>query len=200
MESYPDIAIQQEKEKKQKDAREREEKAKQEKLAKEREEKLAKERDQTLEKARQEKQAKEREEKLADVRRSADEELRREQARDLEQSRAKAERERQEAAARSAAAQAETQARMAWYDRIRSKVRSNVVVPDNIAGNPEAVFDVVLLPTGQILSATLRKSSGNKLYDEAIERALTKSSPLPLPDKQELFVRNLPPMRFTPKE
>jgi len=33
-------------------------------------------------------------------------------------------------------------------------------------GTPEAIFDVVQLPTGEVLSAHLRKSSGNKDYDE----------------------------------
>ncbi|MDR2113346.1 MAG: TonB C-terminal domain-containing protein, partial [Candidatus Accumulibacter sp.] len=35
------------------------------------------------------------------------------------------------------------------------------------------------------------KSSGNKLLDEAFERAIRKSSPLPLPDQPDLFERVL---------
>lgn len=195
----PDIALQKEKEKKQKEKEQREreekekEKQKQEKLAKEKEEKL-----------KQEKLAKEREEKLAEVRRSAEEELQREAAREdaraRELARQKAEREARETAARAAAEAATAQARAAWYDRIRAKVRANVVLPDNIAGNPEAVFNVTLLPTGEILNATLVKSSGNKQYDDAVIRAIEKSSPLPLPERREMFERNLPPLRFRPKE
>jgi colicin import membrane protein len=78
-----------------------------------------------------------------------------------------------------------------YVNKIRSKIRSNILVPDGIAGNPEAVFDVVQLPSGDILSAKLRKSSGYPAYDTAVERAIFKSSPLPKPDKIELFQREL---------
>ena len=86
-----------------------------------------------------------------------------------------------------------------YIDKIRTKIRSNVVVPSDIKGNPEAVFDVVQLPTGEVLSARLVKSSGHKLYDEAVERAILKSSPLPKPDKPEQFVREFS-LRFKPLE
>jgi len=33
-----------------------------------------------------------------------------------------------------------------------------------------------------VLSARLRTSSGNRAYDEVVERAILKSSPLPRPD------------------
>jgi len=73
------------------------------------------------------------------------------------------------------------------------------VLPPEIKGNPEAIFDVVQLPTGEVLSARLRKSSGNKAYDEAVERAILKSSPLPRPDRPEQFQRNLD-LKFRPHE
>mgnify|MGYP001393582654 CR=1 FL=1 len=84
-----------------------------------------------------------------------------------------------------------------WTSRIRSKIKGNVIVPPDIAGNPEAIFDVVQLPTGEIIEATLRKSSGNRAYDEAVQRAILKSSPLPRPDRPELFQRVLN-LRFRP--
>lgn len=86
-----------------------------------------------------------------------------------------------------------------YIDKIRTKIRSNVVVPSDIKGNPEAIFDVVQLPTGEVLSARLVKSSGHKLYDEAVERAILKSSPLPKPDRPEQFVREFS-LRFKPQE
>ena len=67
----------------------------------------------------------------------------------------------------------------------------NIPIFDGIAGNPDAVFDVVQLPNGEVLSAKLRKSSGNTAYDTAVERAIFKSSPLPKPDKPEFFQREL---------
>jgi colicin import membrane protein len=72
-----------------------------------------------------------------------------------------------------------------------------VVLPLDIKGNPEAIFDVVQLPTGEVMSVRLRKSSGNRAYDEALERAILKSSPLPQPDRHEQFARELQ-LRFRP--
>ncbi len=92
---------------------------------------------------------------------------------------------------------ADLRARAAWTDRIRAKIRGNIVLPPDIKGNPEAVFDVVQLPTGEVLSARLRKSSGHRGYDAAVERAILKSSPLPRPDRPELFVRELE-LKFRP--
>jgi colicin import membrane protein len=88
-----------------------------------------------------------------------------------------------------------------YVDRIRSKIRSNVVLPSDIKGNPEVIFDVVQLPTGQVLENSVRlvKSSGNKLYDEAVERAILKSSPLPKPDRPDQFRRELQ-LKFRPQE
>ena len=86
-----------------------------------------------------------------------------------------------------------------YIDKIRTKIRSFVVVPSDIKGNPEAIFDVVQLPTGEVLRATLVKSSGNKLYDDNVEKAIWKSSPLPPPPRPELFLREFT-LRFKPQE
>jgi colicin import membrane protein len=77
-----------------------------------------------------------------------------------------------------------------WVDKVRLKIRNNIVLPLNISGNPEAIFDVVQLPTGEVLSAKLRKSSGNGALDSAIERAILKASPLPRPDRNESAPRS----------
>lgn len=86
-----------------------------------------------------------------------------------------------------------------YVDKIRSKIKSNVVLPSDIKGNPEAIFDVIQLPTGEVFSVKLIKSSGHKLYDEAVERAILKSSPLPKPDRPEQFQRELQ-LKFKPQE
>lgn len=95
------------------------------------------------------------------------------------------------------AASASTKALATWVDKIRAKIRANIVLPPDLKGNPEAIFDVVQLPTGEVLSAKLRKSSGHPGYDAAVERAILKSSPLPRPDRPELFQRSLE-LRFRP--
>ena len=66
-------------------------------------------------------------------------------------------------------------------------------------GVPEGVYDVVQLPTGEIMSADIRKSSGSRAYDDAVLRAILKSSPLPKPDRPEFFDRNLT-LKFRPQE
>jgi colicin import membrane protein len=86
-----------------------------------------------------------------------------------------------------------------YVDKIRTKIKMNVVLPPDIKGNPEAIFDVIQLPTGEVLSARLTKSSGHKAYDEAVERAILKSSPLPKPDRPEQFQRELQ-LKFKPQE
>jgi len=78
-----------------------------------------------------------------------------------------------------------------YIGKLRDKIKSNVVLPPGIPGNPEVIFDVVQLPTGEVLSVKLRKPSGHKAYDDAVERAILKSSPLPRPDRPEQFQRSL---------
>lgn len=84
-----------------------------------------------------------------------------------------------------------------WVGRIQAKVRGNVVMPPDLKGNPEAIFSVALLPTGEVLDVKLKKASGIPAYDDAVERAIRKSSPLPKPDRPELFTRELA-LRFRP--
>lgn len=77
--------------------------------------------------------------------------------------------------------------------RILHKIRSRIVMPPDLPGNPAAEFDVTLLPGGDILNIKLKKSSGFVVFDEATERAITLSRPLPLPADPALFpkFRNL---------
>lgn len=85
-----------------------------------------------------------------------------------------------------------------YVGKIRMKIRGNITLPLNIQGNPEAVFEVKQLPTGEILDVPrLVKSSGNPSLDSAIERAILKSSPLPKPDDPSLFQRILE-IRYRP--
>ncbi len=104
--------------------------------------------------------------------------------------------------AKLTAAQATTARDKAIADyqaKIRAKIRGHIVLPPDIKGNPEAVFDVVQLPSGEILDARLKKSSGHAAYDAAVERAIRKSSPLPKPAQGELFSRELL-LVFRPRE
>ncbi|CAG0929214.1 MAG: hypothetical protein EFKGCFLK_00691 [Rhodocyclaceae bacterium] len=116
-----------------------------------------------------------------------------------------AEREKQMAAQELAqvkaaqAAAARSKAAADYIGRIKGKIKGNIVLPPDIKGNPEAIFDVVQLPSGEILSVKLKKASGHAAYDNAIERAILKSSPLPKPEQGDLFSRNLE-LKFRPLE
>ena len=85
----------------------------------------------------------------------------------------------------------------AYENAVRTKVRGNLLRPPGLSGNPEAVFEVDQLPSGEVLAIRLKRSSGIPALDEAIERAIRRSSPLPLPEAKELFQRTLE-LKFKP--
>ena len=97
------------------------------------------------------------------------------------------------------AAAARNKAIADYLGRIRGKIRGNIVVPPEVKGNPEAIFDVTQLPSGEIVTVRLKRSSGHATLDAAIERAILKSNPLPKPDQADLFARSLE-LRFRPLE
>jgi colicin import membrane protein len=84
---------------------------------------------------------------------------------------------------------------------ISSKIKRNIVRPPDAQDNMQAEFDVILLPGGSVLSAKLVKPSGSAAYDEAVERAILKAQPLPLPPDAALFSRFRElHLIFSPKE
>ncbi|HXZ53128.1 MAG TPA: energy transducer TonB [Burkholderiales bacterium] len=87
------------------------------------------------------------------------------------------------------AASDRSKALASWVDKIRAKIRGNIVLPPGIKGNPEARFVIVLLPTGEVLDVRKTQSSGVSALDAAIDRAILKSSPLPRPDDARVFER-----------
>jgi colicin import membrane protein len=111
--------------------------------------------------------------------------------RKLDQERRLIDEARRKADAERTATAARNKALADYINRIRIKVKQNWILPQDVQGNPEAVFDVVQLPTGEVLSVRVSRSSGNPALDAAIERAILKSSPLPLPEPRTLFNRQL---------
>ena len=89
-----------------------------------------------------------------------------------------------------------------YRDLISATVRGNTRLPDNLKGNPQVRCLVKLLPTGDVVSVRVTQSSGNPAYDEAVVRAIEKSSPLPLPTEREARAAFVPELSFThrPKE
>ncbi len=64
---------------------------------------------------------------------------------------------------------------------ITAKVKGNTSYAGSLdePGNPTASFRVEQLPTGEIISVRKIKSSGVPAFDDAVEKGITKSSPLP---------------------
>jgi len=177
--------------------------------------KAEEERRKKAEALRREEEAKQRVQQEALERQKADEkkkldakqaEARVRQQKETEAMRAQAERETESRATADRDAQARAQqatqrakAEADWIRSIQAKVRGNVIVPSDMAGNPEAIFEVVQLPTGEIIDVQLRKSSGVRAYDDAVQRAILKSSPLPRPERPDLFQRSLT-LKFRPTD
>ena len=111
-----------------------------------------------------------------------------------------AEAQAKQAAGKQQAALAQTVGQ--YRDMISAKVRGNTRLPDNLKGNPQVRCLVKLLPTGEVVSVRVTQSSGNAAYDEAVVRAIDKSSPLPLPSEREARAAFVPELLFThrPKE
>ncbi len=87
-------------------------------------------------------------------------------------------------------------------DRIRIRIHAYLRLPPTLVGNPEAQFQVSLLPNGEVLRAVLIQSSGQAAYDHEVERAILKASPLPLPadrDAANAFREGLI-LKFRPHE
>jgi colicin import membrane protein len=123
----------------------------------------------------------------------------------MEEEAAKEMRQTRLAAAQVAASkrQAELERTIGQYrDKISATVRGNTRLPDTLKGNPEVRCLVKLLPTGEVQSVRVTQSSGNATYDEAVVRAIEKSSPLPLPDDRDARAAFVPELSFIhhPKE
>ena len=111
-----------------------------------------------------------------------------EERRQIDETRRKAESEK---TARQLAATARDKALAEYVNRIRAAVRRNWILPQDLQGNPQCTFKVVQIPSGDVIDVKLVKSSGNAAYDEAVHRAILKSSPLPQPASRDQFYREL---------
>lgn len=126
----------------------------------------------TLAKKLAEKQAEQAERRMEEVERQA-------QARAQAQNRSQA-----------AAAAASGKVVDEYIAKIAAKIRRYIVLPPGVSKTIKAEFNVTLLPSGEVLNANLARSSGNDAYDNAVERAILKAQPLPLPPaEQNLFNR-----------
>jgi colicin import membrane protein len=183
-------ARQQEEARKQDEAR-RQEQARQQEVARQQEQARQREEARKAEEKRQAEQRARQQRQIEAMRAQATQESQmRTQAERESQMRAQAEREARGRAEQAAVGE-RNRAQLDWIAKIRSRIRGYINLPPDIPGNPEAIFDVVQLPTGEIIDVKLRKSSGVRAYDDAVQRAILKASPLPKPVPADLFQRNL---------
>ena len=84
-----------------------------------------------------------------------------------------------------------------YQARIRAKIRAQTRIPENLTGNPQVRHAVKLMPTGEVLEVRTLQRSGNPAYDDAVERAIFKASPLPLPEEKEARAAFVPEMVLT---
>lgn len=113
------------------------------------------------------------------------------------QARAQAQHKAQEAAAVAAGKVVDE-----YIAKIAAKIRRYIVLPPGVSADIKAEFNVTLLPSGEVLNASLVKSSGNDAYDNAVERAILKAQPLPLPPAEKNLFNRFRDLRlkFSPAE
>jgi len=70
---------------------------------------------------------------------------------------------------------------------ILQAVGQNWIVLDKVNKKLSCKFSIRLAPDGTVLSVTLIKGSGDGALDRAARIAIYKASPLPVPDKPEIF-------------
>lgn len=114
--------------------------------------------------------------------------LKQKQAAEAEAKRVAAEQQK----ARDALAQQQAAAQAKIVDEYKrlivEKVRRFIVLPPNVSDNAQVEFEVVMLPGGEVLGAKLKRSANSiPAYDSAVERAILKAQPLPLPPDPALM-------------
>jgi len=173
------IAEKLEREKRAQEKRERLEREKQE-LAKKEQEKAKKEREDKAKREKEEAAKKKLEQEEAAKKKREQEELARQQE----------EKRRAEEQARAEAVQARQSEIDRYIEGIKNRIRSRANIPDSVTGHPEAQFRIRLLPGGDLLDVELTRSSGNRAYDAAIERAIRSAQKFDIPPPtSELFAR-----------
>ncbi|MEP6970452.1 MAG: cell envelope integrity protein TolA [Betaproteobacteria bacterium] len=66
-----------------------------------------------------------------------------------------------------------------YGSRVSAIVKPNIVFIEDTPDNPQALVEVRVAPDGTIVGRKLKKSSGNKAWDEAVLKAIDKTAVLP---------------------
>ncbi len=69
-----------------------------------------------------------------------------------------------------------------WMRDVKMQVTRAWILEPGFRLQPlETLIEVELGPTGEVLGTRIKRGSGNPWYDESVERAIRKASPLPAP-------------------
>ncbi|MCY7386860.1 MAG: cell envelope integrity protein TolA [Burkholderiales bacterium] len=142
-----------------------------------------------LEKAEREKKMREEKalvekQKLAEVeKKRKDDEAKLKAAQKVAEDRLRAE----QAAKDAAAASVRNAAQADYANKIAKLIRDRANIPDSVTGRPEVSVRLRLLVNGVILDAQVVKPSGDKVYDDAVERAINGIRNWPQPENADLF-------------
>jgi len=67
----------------------------------------------------------------------------------------------------------------AYAGRIKARIKPNILLTTELAGNPVAEVEIRCSPDGGIIGSRIIKPSGNKAWDDIVQRAIDKTGSLP---------------------
>jgi colicin import membrane protein len=85
-----------------------------------------------------------------------------------------------------------------YAGRIAARIKPHIVFADDVPGNPAALVEVGVSPSGKIIARKLLKSSGHPAWDDAVLRAIDRTDVLPR--DVDGRVPPLMELRFRPNE
>ncbi len=204
---------QQEQARRQKEKKQKAEELKRKKAA------AAKKKKEAKKKAEQDKKRKEAEKKAAEAKRKKAEQKRKEEQKKAEQEikeekkRRAAEQKRKAEEEKKHQAELRRQEERANAERkrlskgiinrhvamIAQKIERNWRQPLDAPTNLQCKIDIVLLPSGKVVSVKVVESSGNLSFDRSVETAVRRASPLPVPADSVIFKQfEVMRLRFEP--
>jgi len=74
----------------------------------------------------------------------------------------------------------------AYAGRIKARIKPNIVLTQEVLGNPIAEVEVRCAPDGSIVGRRIVKTSGNPVWDDTVLRAIDRTAKLPLDNGQIL--------------
>lgn len=85
-----------------------------------------------------------------------------------------------------------------YAGRIKARVLPNIVLTEDVQGNPTAEVEVTVAPDGSIIGRRITKKSGSAVWDDAVLRALDKTAILPRDTDGRVPTRMV--LAFRPKD